>query len=92
MLKNMLVGNPEKMYISDHFLNRDKLRLISKVFQEETTLEQKYFDTESGFVLLAVADGFLTQINKNEQSMQRLKQLFVRSLKRDSSFFGLQDL
>lgn len=88
----MLVVNPEKMYISDHFVSKDKLMLIRDIFKNESTLDQNYFRTESGFVLLAVSEGYLSQQDMNEQNVQKTKQFFARNLKKDSSFFGLHHL
>jgi len=42
-LKSILVINPELMYLSDSYLTVHKLHLVTDIFEEEESVDQKFF-------------------------------------------------
>jgi hypothetical protein len=87
----MLVINPEVMYLSDSYLTLHKLNLVTDIFEEEDHVEPRYFQNENGFQLLAITRGFLKQ-DLQPDKVAKLKQLFAKNLKKESSFWGLGHL
>jgi hypothetical protein len=77
----MLVVSPEPMYLEDNFLSMNRLMLIRDIFKDEQSIDQVYFKNESGFVLLAVAEGYLQQ-ELSAEKMGRLRQYFGKNIKK----------
>ena len=87
----VMVVNPEVMYISPNFLTAHRLTLVRDLFAEEREVEGSYFSGENGYLLMAVVEGYFMQ-NLQVDQISKVKQYFMKALKKEPSFWLLSHL
>jgi hypothetical protein len=57
----------------------------------ESNVDQKYFEVHSGYLLLAVTEGYLLQ-NLPYEKINKMKQIFARKIQKNSALWGFEEL
>jgi hypothetical protein len=90
-LKTLLILQPERIYTHHNNLTVDMLKIVRDIFKAEENLDQKYFEVHSGYMLMAVTEGFLLQ-NLPQEKMSKIKQIFARKIQKGTGLWGLDEL
>lgn len=79
------------MYISPNFLTAHRLTLVRYLFAEEREVEGAFFSGENGYLLMAAVEGYFMQ-NLSGEQVSKVKQFFLKALKKEPSFWLLSHL
>lgn len=90
-LKLLLVIHQERIYTHHNNLTADKLKIVRDIFKLESDVDQKYFEVHSGYLLLAVTEGYLLQ-NITNDKLIKIKQIFARKIQKNSALWGFEEL
>jgi len=90
-LKLLLVIHQERIYTHHNNLTADRLKIIRDIFKLESNVDQKYFEVHSGYLLLAVTEGYLLQ-NLPYEKINKMKQIFARKIQKNSALWGFEEL